>query len=117
MQDSRDEMMRRCIQDCETCHALCVRTLDHCLQRGGTFVAHDHVAVLLDCIQICDVSRDFMLRSSPRHRLTCAACAEICDACATSCTAFKGDDQLERCQAECHRCGESCRQMANHHAA
>jgi len=117
MQDSRDEMMRRCIQDCETCHALCVRTLDHCLQQGGKFVAHDHVAVLLDCIQICDVSRDFMLRGSPRHRLTCSACAEISDICATSCSALKGDDQLERCQAECHRCGESCRQMANHHAA
>ena len=79
MRDSRDEMMRRCIQDCETCHALCVRTLEHCLQRGGEFSAHDHVTVLLDCIQICDVSRDFMLRNSPRHRLTCGSCAEICD--------------------------------------
>ena len=117
MQDSRDEMMRRCIQDCETCHALCVQTLEYCLQRGGDFTAHDHVAVLLDCIQICDVSRDFMLRSSPRHRLTCGDCAEICDACATSCAVFKGDDQLERCQAECHRCAESCRKMANHHAS
>src|SRR6185295_12890112 len=76
---------------------------------GGEFSAHDHVTVLLDCIQICDASRDFMLRDSSRHRLTCEACAEICDACATSCAAFKGDDQLERCQAECHRCSESCR--------
>ena len=62
MRDSRDEMMVGCIQDCETCHALCVRTLAHCLQRGGEFTAHDHVTVLLDRIQICDVSRDFMLR-------------------------------------------------------
>ena len=35
------------------------------------------VIVLLDCAEICQTSANFMLRGSPLHTNTCAACAIV----------------------------------------
>lgn len=109
--DHVGEAMHECIDNCSDCHDVCLTTVVHCLSMGGEHAAPDHIRMLLDCAQICDTSRDFMLRGSPRHHETCGLCAEICIACAEECEAL-GGEEMQRCAEACRRCAESCRTMA-----
>jgi len=111
-----DHSMQACIAACTECHAVCLETAMRCLNMGGAHAAPDHIALLLDCADICRTSADFMLRGSARHALTCGVCAEVCAACAEECGRF-ADDFMQACAATCRRCAESCREMAarGHH--
>ena len=104
--------MRRCIEECQTCHAVCTQMIAHCLGKGGRHADADHIRLMLDCAQICATSADFMLRGSPRHHLTCGACAELCEACADDCERIADDEPMRRCVQACRSCAESCREMA-----
>jgi hypothetical protein len=103
--------MQDCIDACQSCHTICLETLDHCLTQGGKHAAPDHIRTLIDCAQICDTSADFMIRRSEVHPHTCAACAAVCDQCAISCDAL-GTAEMKRCADECRRCADKCRVMA-----
>lgn len=104
--------MQECIERCSNCHDTCVETVTHCLRQGGSHAEAEHIQTLLDCAQICDASRDFMLRGSGLHHDTCRLCADACERCAKSCERIEDDEQMQRCAEECRRCAESCRQMA-----
>jgi hypothetical protein len=104
--------MQACIGECQTCHTVCLRTLEHCLQKGGRHAEAMHIGLLLDCAQICATSADFMLRNSPLHTYTCGACAEVCARCAEDCGSFGDDPMMEACAEACRRCADSCRRMA-----
>lgn len=41
--------MQQCIQECTTCHQVCVNTMRHCLQKGGSHAQADHIRGLADC--------------------------------------------------------------------
>jgi hypothetical protein len=101
-----------CIRACSDCHETCLRTIRHCLERGGRHAHAGHLALLATCADICRTSADAMLRETPMHRHTCAACAEICSACAEECEALADDEAMRRCAEACRRCAESCRRMA-----
>ncbi len=103
--------MRNCIDECQSCHAICVETVTHCLQKGGRHSEAEHIRLLLDCVEICQTSADFMLRGSDLHVHTCAACAEVCERCAEDCERMADDDMMRRCAESCRRCAESCRRM------
>ena len=103
---------RRCIDECSNCHEICLETVNHCLEMSGQHAAAEHIKTLLDCAEACQTSANFMLRSSPLHPTTCAACTEACEACAKSCESLGDDDLIRRCAEECRRCAESCRKMA-----
>lgn len=106
--------MQDCIKNCQECHAVCMETVQHCLEMGGKHAQPDHIRLLLDCAQICQTSADFMLRGSPLHGRTCGLCAEICTQCADDCEKLaQGDSMMTKCAEICRRCAESCRQMAN----
>lgn len=107
--------MQRCIQNCSSCHQICERTLSYCIEQGGPHVRPEHIKLLRDCIDICGVSADFMLRSSPFHMRTCGLCAEICEACAEDCEKMGQDAMMQACAAACRRCVESCRSMSAMH--
>lgn len=104
--------MQECIDNCMRCHAVCLETITHCLQKGGKHAEAAHVRLLQDCAQICATSADFMLRGSDLHARTCGVCAEVCERCAESCERMADDDVMRRCAEECRRCAESCRRMA-----
>jgi hypothetical protein len=105
--------MDECIRNCTECHTICVKTVTHCLGIGGKHADQEHIRMLLDCAQICATSADFMTRGSPLHRLTCGACAEICQRCADDCERMAGgDQQMLQCVEMCRRCAASCRDMA-----
>jgi hypothetical protein len=103
--------MRSCIDECQSCHEICVETITHCLSMGGKHVQADHIRTMMDCAQICATSADFMLRGSTSHAEVCSICADVCDQCAQSCDAID-DAEMKRCADQCRRCAESCREMA-----
>jgi hypothetical protein len=80
---------------------------------GGKHADAGHLRLLLDCVNICATSADFMLRASPLHVRTCELCAEICKKCADSCERLAKEDQAMRhCADVCRRCTQSCEEMA-----
>lgn len=108
-----DTSMQQCIANCTDCHRICVETVAHCLRMGGKHADAAHIGLLLDCAQICATSADFMLRGSPLHGHTCAACAVVCERCAEDCERLDpGDAHMQACADMCRRCAESCRAMA-----
>ena len=104
--------MRSCIEECQSCHRVCLETVTHCLQKGGRHAESAHIRLLLDCVDICQTSASFMLRGSDLHPLTCSVCAEVCERCAQDCERLADDDMMKRCAEACHRCAQSCRRMA-----
>jgi hypothetical protein len=106
--------MQQCIQECRNCHAVCLETVTHCLQTGGKHAEAEHIRLMLDCVEICQTSANFMLRGSDLHPRTCAVCAEVCERCAQDCDRFD-EDWMKRCAETCRRCAESCRRMAGGH--
>ena len=110
MHHHTDPAMHKAIELCWSCRDTCQSLLfTYCLQHGHN--APDHVRIMVDCIQICQASADFMTRNSPLHAAVCRACAQVCDACANSCEAFD-DPEMKSCAEICRRCAESCRKMA-----
>ena len=105
--------MQQCIQECQDCHATCVETVAHSLTTGSALAQSHPSAILLDCAEICHISEDSMLRSSPLAQTLCAACAAACDACATECERFAGDPQMKACADRCRKCAAACRKMVS----
>lgn len=113
MQHATKEM-QRCIENCTNCHTICTATLSHCLSMSGKHSEASHIMLLTDCAEICTTSANFMLRNSPRHGLTCAVCAAVCERCAQNCESVDPTDgQMAACAAMCRQCAASCRDMAN----
>jgi hypothetical protein len=106
--------LRDCINKCWTCRDSCQSTLvNYCLEKGGAHVRPDHVRLMLDCMQICQTSADFMTRNSKMHPSVCNTCAAICEACARSCDEM-GDPEMRNCATACRICAEACWEMARH---
>lgn len=108
-----NEKMRECIENCQTCHEVCLEMVPHCLEMGGRHAEPEHIRLLLDCAEICQTSANFMLRGSDFHPQTCGVCAEICEACAADCETFTDDPEMQRCAEICRTCAASCREMAD----
>lgn len=104
--------MRRCIDECGSCHDICSESISHCLALGSKHSDPEHIRALIDCADLCAASADFMLRGSELHADVCGVCADACDRCAESCDELSDDDLMRRCAEECRRCAESCREMA-----
>lgn len=104
--------MRECIQECTSCHDICLESVTHCLEMGGEHAKPAHIRLLLDCAEICQTSANFMLRTSDFHAQTCGVCAEVCERCAKDCERFTDDQMMQQCAQVCRSCAQSCREMA-----
>ena len=103
--------MEQCIQNCLNCHHICLETVTASLQHGGEHAQANHIRLMLDCSEICQISANFMIRGSELHALTCGVCAEVCTRCADDCDRFD-EAFMKECAEMCRRCAESCQQMA-----
>ena len=113
MHSHTDPAFHDCIELCWSCRDTCQSTLfNYCTEQGGHHVEPGHVRLMMDCIQICQTSADFMTRNSMMHGPVCAACAAVCNACAESCEAMN-DLEMQKCADICRRCGDSCWQMGS----
>ena len=106
------EKMVHCIEECTSCHAVCMQTITHCLQMGGQHAEPNHIRLLMDCVEICQTSANFMLRNSDLHGETCGVCAVVCDRCAEDCERFTDDPVMQQCAQVCRSCARSCWDMA-----
>ncbi|MFA6038124.1 MAG: four-helix bundle copper-binding protein [Legionellales bacterium] len=103
--------MKECITACMDCSNECQKMLfNYCAEKGGEHTKQDHMKLMADCIQICQIAADFMIRHSSFHKNICELCAKICEACAESCENLK-DKEMQKCAEVCRRCAESCRSM------
>lgn len=109
---NRSPAMNECIDNCSSCHAICLETLNYCLSMGGKHAAPEHIALLSACADICATSADTMLRGASVVKATCRACSEICVECAASCESFGDDADMKRCAEICRRCAKTCAAMA-----
>jgi len=112
MTGTRSAEMERCIAECESCRNVCLAAVAHCLDQRARHAESSHIGSLLDCVDMCTTSVNFMLRGSKEHRRVCELCAEICDACAESCERLPTDEVMRDCAKACRRCAEACRLMA-----
>lgn len=109
--------MKDCIENCQTCHDVCLEAVEHCLQKGGKHASAEHIRLLLDCAEICQTSSNYMLRGSDLHSETCRTCAIICERCAKSCEEMADDKMMRECAEICRTCAESCHEMEARRAA
>ncbi len=107
-----EDRLQPCIKTCRDTREHVQKVLnEYCLQKGGDHADSLHVAMMMDCIEICQTAADFMTRNSPMHTAVCAAAAVICDACADSCASFETDREMLHCADMCRACAQSCRTM------
>lgn len=105
--------VRDCIETCSECHDVCATTLAHSIRSGGELFESEHLARLVDCVDLCQTTHKLMLRKSAIHTRACALCAEACTACAESCERLAAnDEQVQRCVDMCRRCASTCSAMA-----
>ncbi len=102
------------IATCLDCYKTCAETKAHCIEMGGTHVSAKHLMIMEDCIRICQISADFIIRNSPHHHHIAKECAEICRECATACDAFP-EEFMKECARHCNNCADSCEKMAGAH--
>ena len=103
--------MQNCIEICWKCRHECQSALyNYCLIEGGKHASEMHVKLMTDCIQICQLAADAMVRQSAMHAEINAACAAICEACVLSCEALEGTE-MQICAQICRKCAQLCREM------
>ena len=106
------ESMAACISVCGDCHDTCAETIGYCLTQGGEHARSPRIIALVDCQQLCDVTRDVLLRGSALAPRTIDLCAEACARSASACEDGGGEDpMLERCADACRRCEGACRTL------
>lgn len=106
-----DRAMQEGVEECSTCHHVCVLTTGHCLSLGGAHADLGHLTLLADCADICLTTANLLLRRSEHYEATCAACLEICRACEASCALFRDDVNMRECGDACRRCAEACEKL------
>jgi hypothetical protein len=105
--------MEQCAIDCVNCYSVCLRTIQYCLRKKGTYAEADSINELMNCVEICQTTENFILGSnSDISSRVCELCAEICDRCAISCEKFGDDAQMQACAEISRRCANSCRMMS-----
>jgi hypothetical protein len=89
--------LRESARLCWECRTECHTALfNYCLEKGGRHAQVEHIKLMVDCIEICQTTADFITRDSELYSDICAACAEVCFVCAESCDSLSGED-MENC--------------------
>jgi hypothetical protein len=102
--------VQNCIDACLRCYQLCRATpIARAAAIGGADGGARHLALMLNCADICRTASDFLLSGSDHRNIVCAVCATVCRSCAESCERMGG---LEECAAACRSCAGLCMRMA-----
>lgn len=104
--------LQHCIDNCQDCYRICAETLTYCLESGKRHHQAEHLKLLMDCMELCQIASNFMMRASDLHKHVCAACSAACDRCAESCESFEDDEVLMMCSDACQRAAESCKEVS-----
>lgn len=96
-----------CIAACDTCIRECLALVSP-VAIPGDVASSIRLKRLLDCAHICQVTVDFIKRSSAWQTELCALCGDVCDACAAILLRADPDSS---CGAACRDCAEACRNV------
>ena len=107
-----DPDLRHCTDLCQSCHATCIETINHCLHLGGAHGDPAHIRLLSDCADICRVTADFVLRASEYYNYPMGVCAFLCERCASECDALGGDAFIGDCARACRSCHAECLRLS-----
>ncbi|SRR4051794_13446791 len=105
------ERYARAIDACTDTHQVCVETLAASAQLDAGHGKLLHLRLLQDAAEVCDLTRDMMLRSSDNAHQACRLAADVNTRCAASCEQM-GGEQMARCAESCRRCAEICAAIA-----
>jgi hypothetical protein len=108
----KDPKTEKCIESSAKCYEVCAATFKHCIEMGGPHALPKHLNVLKDCMEICKVTQDFMLRDSNHVKCLCDECEKITELCAQSCEdTDPNDEQMKECAKICREAAASCKEM------
>lgn len=106
--------MDQCIQDCLSCYQECMSCIPHCLNQGGKHADKNHITLMMECAEMCNMSATFMQLKSKFSFEHCQLCAKVCEACEASCSSIDpNDSMMQKCADMCRKCADSCRSMAH----
>jgi hypothetical protein len=63
------------------------------------------MCMFMDCMEMCQMCANGMMRMSPMT-------GKMCQMCATMCESMSGNPMMMRCAEMCRRCAESCSMTA-----
>jgi hypothetical protein len=106
------EVVDRCIDACSDCQLMCIETIGHFRNISGKHDETSQIKLLRDCIDICVLSIDLMIRGSELINMQCFMCADACERCAESCESFGDNDLMQACAKSCWNCSDVCREVA-----
>jgi hypothetical protein len=105
--ESDPAVMVRCVDECERCHRICLRTaMAYGLEQG---VEAAHLKLMLACSDLCRATADSLLAAFDTCEDLCALCARVCTQCAESCEPM---GELQECVDACRSCAQSCRAVS-----
>ena len=110
-----NEEIQSGVRDCLACALACEQTIEHCLRRGGEYASQEHIRLVRDCIDLCRLSGELIVRGSTYSARLCMLCADACSACERWCSIFVGDAQMKACVTACRTCAASCRRIGPLH--
>jgi hypothetical protein len=105
--------MQQAISSTQDCEAICVQTVQYCLEVGGAHAHPSHLRLMQDCADICAATTKILLRGAQHGAEVANVCANLCDACAASCQKYVSDAQLKACANQCLLCASACRQTTS----
>lgn len=92
----------------EECEEMCLLSQMYSLRQGGDFAERSHMRWLMDCADICSITKKFYIRDSEYAGDLLNICAYVCDDCAESCEKFFEDEHMKNCAKVCRDCAEKC---------
>jgi hypothetical protein len=87
-----------------------METMMQCMNSGKMDMKM--MCTFMDCMEMCQMCANCIMRMSPMSGEMCAMCAEMCTMCATMCESMGDNPMMKRCAEMCRRCAGSCSMMA-----
>jgi hypothetical protein len=101
-----------CIDECNKCEQVCYECFRACLNEPDVNARKSCISMLIECVQMCQMSSAMMAMEGQFSKQHCGLCATVCDKCAQECEMFN-DDHCKQCAVECRTCADECRKMTN----
>ena len=97
----------------QACIAACNHCTIACLDEDDVKMMTSCIKLDIDCAEICQLTLNFITRSSVHASHLLGECAEICNACADECEkhAKHGMQHCRDCAEACRKCASACGEM------
>lgn len=113
VQDSTNNELIRCIEECYACAQTCISCADACLAEDRVQDLRQCIRLNLDCADICAATGAVATRRTGSNeeviRQMLQACETACRLCGEECERHAGrHDHCRVCADACRRCEQAC---------